>query len=316
MTWLGLVAGYALDLAFGDPRRWHPVAGYGRLAGGLEKAVYAPDRLRGTAFAVAAVGVPVAAACLAPRRPAARFVLTALATWSVLGGRSLAREGFRLADELSCGDLTAARKRLPNLCGRDPSSLGGEAIARAGVESLAENTSDAVVGPLFWGALLGLPGLVGYRAANTLDAMVGHKSPRYERFGTAAARLDDFANLVPSRLTAALTALLAPVVGGSARGAWSTWLRDGIRHPSPNSGQCEAAFAGALGVRLGGTNVYSGRTETRPELGTGPRPGAADLRRAARLSTLVGLAALVLTAAASKALSRRLSSHGRSRRPA
>jgi adenosylcobinamide-phosphate synthase len=240
------------------------------------------------------------------------LVLTALATWSVLGGRSLAREGLRLADELAAGDLVSARRRLPHLCGRDPSSLDTEGIARAGVESLAENTSDAVVGPLVWGALLGLPGLVGYRAVNTLDAMVGHKSPRYERFGSAAARLDDAANLMPSRLTAALTALLAPVVGGSARRAWTTWIRDGARHPSPNSGQCEAAFAGALGVRLGGTNVYSGRTETRPELGTGPRPGAADLRRAARLSTLVGLGALAITAAAARSLSRWTYSHGSS----
>jgi adenosylcobinamide-phosphate synthase len=311
MTWVGLVAGYALDLAFGDPRRFHPVAGYGRLAGGLEKAVYAPDRLRGTIFTVTAVGAPVLAACLAaPRRPAARFALTALATWSVLGGRSLAREGHLLADELACGDLAAARRRLPSLCGRDPSSLDTEGVARAGVESLAENTSDAVVGPLFWGALLGLPGLVGYRAVNTLDAMVGHRSPRYQHFGTAAARLDDFANLVPSRLTAVLTALLAPAVGGSRRRAWSTWRRDGARHPSPNSGQCEAAFAGALSVRLGGTNTYSGRAETRPDLGSGPRPGAADLRRAVRLSTLVGLGALVLTAAASRSLSRWMSSHG------
>jgi adenosylcobinamide-phosphate synthase len=251
------------------------------------------------------VGVPVAAAAfLAPRRPSARFALTALTTWTVLGGRSLAREGMALADELAAGDLPAGRRRLPNLCGRDPSHLDASGLARAGVESLAENTSDAVVGPLVWGALLGLPGLVGYRAINTLDAMVGHRSARYERFGSAAARLDDAANLMPSRLTAALTAAMAPLVGGSSRRAWRTWLRDGHRHPSPNSGQCEAAFAGALSVRLGGTNVYSGRTETRPELGTGPRPAAADLRRAARLSALVGLGALALTAAASRSLSR------------
>jgi len=313
VSWAGLLAGYALDLIVGDPRRWHPVAGYGRLAGGLERAIYAPDRLRGTAFTTIAVGVPVAAAaCLAPRRPWARFALTAVTTWTVLGGRSLAREGMALADELAAGDLPAARRRLPHLCGRDPSHLGASGMARAGVESLAENTSDAVVGPLVWGAILGLPGLIGYRAINTLDAMVGHRSARYERFGTAAARLDDAANLIPSRLTAVLAAALAPLVGGSSRRAWRTWLRDGHRHPSPNSGQCEAAFAGALGVRLGGTNVYSGRTETRPELGTGPRPGAADLRRAARLSHFVGLGAVALAAAASRSLSRRPSSHGRS----
>jgi adenosylcobinamide-phosphate synthase len=198
-----------------------------------------------------------------------------------------------MAADLSHGDdLAAARTRLPHLCGRDPEALDRAEIVRATVESVAENTSDAQVAPLFWGAVAGLPGLVGYRAVNTLDAMVGHRSPRYQRFGTASARLDDLANLAPSRLTALLTTATAPLVGASAGGALMGWLRFGHKHPSPNSGQCEAAMAGALSLRLGGRNVYRGRVEVRPTMGTGRRPEVADIRRAARLSGAVSVAAL------------------------
>ena len=201
-----------------------------------------------------------------------------------------------MAGALEAGDLAAARQRLPNLCGRDPAALDASELARATVESVAENTSDAVVAPLLWGAVGGLPGLVGYRAINTLDAMVGHRNARYARFGTAAARADDLANLVPSRLTAALMAAGSPLVGGSIPRTGWVWFRDGMRHPSPNAGQCEAAMAGALDVRLGGTNVYFGREERRPYLGSGRPPQAADARRASRLASAVGLAAAVLGA--------------------
>jgi adenosylcobinamide-phosphate synthase len=175
--------------------------------------------------------------------------------------------------------------------------LDEKELARATVESVAENTSDAVVAPLFWGAIGGLPGLVAYRAINTLDAVVGHRSARYRRFGTVSARLDDLANLVPSRLTAALTVPAAPVVGGSPLRTLRVWLRDGARHPSPNSGQCEASTAGALDVRLGGRNIYGSRVEHRPSLGDGGPPSAEDIRRATRLSTVVGAGALALAAA-------------------
>jgi len=141
-----------------------------------------------------------------------------------------------------------------------------------------------VVAPLFWGAVAGLPGLVGYRAVNTLDAMVGHRTLRYAEFGTAAARADDVANLVPSRLTALAFVAGAPLVGGSRRQASWIWFRDGHRHPSPNAGQCEAAMAGALDVRLGGRNVYFGQAEDRPTLGDGRPPEATDIYRAVRLS--------------------------------
>jgi len=294
----GLVGGAALDALLGDPRRWHPVAGYGRFAGWLERRMYADDVLAGARFTAVAVGVPVLTAVAVDRltrhRPVLRGALLAAATWSALGGSSLRREAVAMSDSLAAGDLAAARDRLPHLCGRDPSALEEKELARATVESVAENTSDAVVGPLFWGAVAGLPGVVGYRAVNTLDAMVGHRSARYARFGTASARLDDIANVVPARLTAALTVLAAPIVGGSPRRALRTWMRDGSRHPSPNAGQCEAAAAGALGVRLGGRNVYGSRVEERPHLGAGPPPSTVDIRRAARLSAAVGLGALAV----------------------
>jgi adenosylcobinamide-phosphate synthase len=301
----GLAIGYALDAALGDPRRLHPVAGYGRAAGALERRLYRPDRAAGTAYTAVAVGVPVlvgVAATAATRgRPLTRTALVAAATWTVLGGRTLRHEATVLGRSLRKGDLPAARGRLSHLCGRDPSMLDEPELVRATVESVAENTSDAVVAPLLWGAVAGLPGLLGYRAANTLDAMVGHRSERYAQFGTSAARLDDLLNLVPSRLTGLLTVAAAPIVHGDRTRAWRVWRRDRNDHPSPNAGQCEAAMAGALGVRLGGRNVYHGRCETRPFLGDGPRPEARHIRRATRLSTAVGIAALGVAALATVA---------------
>ncbi|MFG3707948.1 cobalamin biosynthesis protein [Micromonospora sp. NPDC047670] len=314
-TAAGLVAGYALDALLGDPRRYHPVAGFGRAAGALERRIHRPDRGAGAAFAALAVGAPVllgAAATLATRhRPVARAVLVAAGTWTVLGGRTLRHEATVMGRALRDGDLPAARQRLGHLCGRDPSALDEPELARATVESVAENTSDAVVAPLVWGAVAGLPGLLGYRAANTLDAMVGHRSPRYARFGTPAARLDDLLNLVPARLTGLLTVAVAPTAHGDRERAWRVWRRDRNDHPSPNAGQCEAAMAGALGVRLGGRNVYFGRSEVRPFLGDGPRPEARHLERAARISGTVGLAALGLAAAYPLTVGRLVTAMGR-----
>jgi adenosylcobinamide-phosphate synthase len=309
---VGLLVGYGLDAAFGDPRRFHPVAGFGTAAGALERRLYAPNRRSGAVFAAVAVGAPVlagvAASVLTRRQPVARAALVAAATWTVLGGRTLRREAGIMAGHLEQADLAAARGRLNHLCGRDPSTLDEPELARATVESVAENTSDAVVAPLFWGAVAGLPGLLGYRAANTLDAMVGHRSARYARFGTPAARLDDVLNLLPARLTGLLTIAVAPLAGGKRAETLRVWRRDRNDHPSPNAGQCESAMAGALGVRLGGRNVYFGRSETRPFLGDGPKPGAAQVRGAARISGAVGLAAVGLAAvglAAGVALLRR-----------
>jgi adenosylcobinamide-phosphate synthase len=229
-------------------------------------------------------------------RPLASVALTGAATWAVLGGTSLSRHGAALAAELTDGDLVAARSRLPSLCGRDPAVLDADGMTRAGTESMAENTSDAVVAPLLWGAVAGVPGLLGYRAVNTLDAMVGYRSPRYRRFGWAAARLDDLVNLLPSRVAALLFAGLAPTVGGSPAAALAAWRRDASAHPSPNAGPVEAAVAGALGVGLGGRTVYPHGVEERPRLGAGRAPSPVDLHRAARLSRLVGWAAAGLAA--------------------
>jgi adenosylcobinamide-phosphate synthase len=288
----GLLAGVALDALTGDPRRGHPVAAFGRAAGALERLVYGDSKGRGALFAgvcvLGAAGLGVAA-----RRGT---LPVAAATWSVLGGTSLVREGRAMGESLEAGDVEAARRRLPHLCGRDPGALGPEELTRATVESIAENTSDAAVAPLLWGAVLGVPGLLGYRAVNTLDAMVGHRSPRYANFGWAAARTDDVANWVPARLTGLLTVACAPLVGGSPRAAYRVLRRYGGRHPSPNAGRCEAAFAGALGVRLGGVNVYGSRVEHRPELGDGRAPEPEDIRRAVRLSRAVTLAAAALAA--------------------
>jgi adenosylcobinamide-phosphate synthase len=265
----------------------------------LERRIWSDDRNRGVLFTAVSVGAPVLAAALLDRRFSgrARFVAVAVATWAALGARSLRAEGEAVSRHLAGGDLPAARQQLTHLVGRDTSVLAADEIARAAVESIAENSCDAIVAPLLWGAVAGVPGLVGYRAVNTLDAMVGYRSPRYERFGWASARLDDAANLVPARVTAALVAAAALATGDDAVGAIRTARSDGHRHPSPNSGYAEAAFAGALGRRLGGRNVYDGRIEQRPTMGAGTAVVVDDLARATRLSGAVTVAAAVLAAA-------------------
>lgn len=296
---VGIALGVLADRIIGDPRKHHPVAWFGTWAGKLEKQTYADSVQAGAVHVVACVA-PVAAAAVvvervSRRHPVTHALSTAVVTWAVVGARSLAREGDLMADRLEDDDLEGARARLGNLCGRDPAGLDEPELARAAVESMAENTADAAVASIFWGALLGIPGLVTHRCLNTLDAMVGHLNDRYRHFGTAAARLDDVADLVPARLTGAIACLLAPAVGGRTSRAWRIMLRDGARHPSPNGGWCESAWAGALGVQLGGTNVYFSRTEQRDLLGDGPRPRARELRRAARL---VGLVTATATATA------------------
>jgi adenosylcobinamide-phosphate synthase len=309
----GLLAGVVLDSLLGDPRRGHPVAGFGRAAAALERRAYADDRTRGALYTTACVLLAAAPAAAASRltrhHPLARGTAVAITVWAVTGGRSLRSEAGKTVAALDQHDLAAARAQLSSLCSRDPAQLGPKEIARAVVESVAENTSDAVVGPLVWGALAGLPGLAVYRAVNTLDAMVGYTSPRYTRFGWASARLDDVLNWAPARLTAAVTAALAaacaPLANGDRARAWHTARRDGGHHPSPNAGRPEAAFAGALGLRLGGSSQYHGVTEHRPELGDGRPPEPADVRRAQRLCLAVTLTAAALTAAAAAALPQR-----------
>lgn len=289
----GLALGFAADRLLGDPRRWHPVAGFGRLGVGLERLLWRDSRAAGATYVVVLVGGATGLGLLLERvrRPLPHTLLVALATWAVLGGRSLDREAAAIQELVASGDLDAARTRLQNLVGRDTTRLEESEIVRAATESLAENTSDAVVSSLVWGAVAGMPGLLGHRAANTLDAMVGHRSARYRRFGWAAARLDDLLNLPGSRLSA----LLAVLAGPDRAGALRAWRRDAATHPSPNAGPVEAAFAGALGVRLGGRNVYGPPgdrwAEERAVMGDGRPPAVADLARARRLALAVDLGA-------------------------
>jgi adenosylcobinamide-phosphate synthase len=302
MSGAALLAGYAADLAAGDPSRWHPVAGFGTAASTLEQAAYAPTRTRGMLVSgVLVIAAAAGAEALARRsRPVA---LTAV-TWAALGGRSLRREALHLADLIERGDLAAARIALRALCGRDAEALDAAGLSRAVVESVAENTSDAVVGALVWGALGGPGGVAAYRAANTLDAMFGHRSERYAEFGWFAAKLDDAMNWPAARLSAALTCAAAGAVGGSPGATLATVWRDGAAHPSPNAGLIEAAFAGALQVRLGGPLAYAAQVESRPRLGAGRAPVETDIRRATRLSLVVSIAAALTCAAFRAGVSR------------
>lgn len=295
---LGIALGHLADRRLGDPRRGHPVAIFGSAAAALERRTYADSRARGLLHLILLVGTAAGGGLGQELRtrdhPVAHTLVTAAATWTVLGGTSLALEARAVHDLLADDDLPGARQRLTHLVGRDTSVLDEAGISRAVVESVAENTSDAVVAPLVWGALLGVPGLMGYRAANTLDAMVGHRGDRYGRFGWASARFDDLLNLPGARLSGLLAAALAPTVGGRPSAALQAWRRDARRHPSPNAGVVEAAFAGALGVRLGGRNHYAHGTEDRVVLGDGPPPDRADIDRAVRLADAVGTGAVVV----------------------
>jgi adenosylcobinamide-phosphate synthase len=297
----GLIGGVVADALFGDPARGHPVALFGRLMTALEQRVYADRAATGTGYAVSGLllgaGPLLVAARLTRGSSAGRAAITAATVWAAIASKSLCAAARQIGTALDAGDLARARDALPSLCGRDPQDLDHAQITRAVVESVAENTSDAIVAPLMWGALAGPAGLSGYRAVNTLDAMVGHHSPRYEHFGRTSARLDDVANWVPARVTALLAAACSPTVRGRPGPTWQAARRYGPLHPSPNAGWCEAAFAGALGVRLGGVLSYSGRTEHRPEIGIGRPPQTADIQRAIRLSRAITTSATVAAAA-------------------
>ncbi len=292
----GLALGFALDRLLGDPRRGHPVALFGQAALRLERHTYADSVAAGAAHLLLLAGTVTTAGWLAERatrtHPLARLALTAATTWAVLGGRSLEDEARAVAGHLEAGDLDAAREQVTHLVSRDPQALDEAGVTRATIESVAENTSDAVVAPLVWGALAGVPGLVAHRAINTLDAMVGYRNERYVRFGKVTARTDDLVNWLPARIGAALAA-------GASGPAWRAIRRDAPAHPSPNGGRIEAAFAGALGIRLGGSNVYGGRVEDRGELGDGRAARAGDVTRAIRLARRVQVGALALAVAAS-----------------
>lgn len=280
MSGLGAAVGAGIDAVVGEPPlAWHPVAKFGSAMIAVERHTYSDARSAGVLHLSIGVGAALAVGC-GTRRLLGPFLATAAATALASAGRMLDGEALGIAGHLSADDLPAAREALCALAGRTPDDLDESEIARAVIESVAENSVDAVVSSLVWGLVGGAPAVLAHRATNTLDAMVGHHSERYEHFGWASARLDDVLNFAPARLAAAAVAACRP---GAAKLVRETIRRDAHQHPSPNGGVIEAAYAAALGVRLGGINRYGDETEDRGTLGDGRAPMAADIRAAVAL---------------------------------
>ncbi len=297
----GAAAGLFADRALGEPpERVHPVAMFGRAMASLEGAMWSDRRGRGAWFALlgSATGLGVGILALEVARSAAygtwgasrgedrasaaaTLLATASATAIACAGRCLWQTALDVSRAARCGDLPGALLQLRALVGRDSTGFGTGDVARAVVESVAENTVDAIVAPALWAAGGGAAGALAYRAVNTLDSMVGHHSERYESFGWASARIDDVAGYVPARVTALLVACARPL---RARAVLEAVRIDARRHPSPNSGVAEASFAAALGLSLGGSVRYGERTEQRPPLGNGRPADLGDIERAVQLS--------------------------------
>lgn len=285
---LMMLVALALDLALGWPnwlfaRIGHPVTWLGRLITGLEARLNRPGpsrRLRGVATAlivIAAAALPAEAVQAALPGGWAGLLIGGVLAWPLVALRSMHDHVVAVARPLMAGDLGAARHAVSMIVGRDPAQLDQPGVARAALESLAENSSDGIIAPLFWGVVAGLPGIAAYKAINTLDSMIGHRTARYEEFGWASARIDDLANLAPARLSGLLFSLAA---GRDAGRALTVMARDARAHRSPNAGWPEAAMAGALGIRLSGPRVYGDRVAPEPWLnGTAPDPGPQDLAR-------------------------------------
>lgn len=285
-----MLVAMAVDAALGWPDRLftrigHPVTWIGALIAALDRQWNREEdrparrRAAGVLCVLATVGAAaLPALALQALMPGGwvGMVLTGLLAWPLLALHSLDEHVAAVARPLAQGDLPAARIAVARIVGRDPARLDEAGVARAALESLAENASDGVVAPLFWGLLLGLPGIAAYKAINTLDSMIGHRTPRHEAFGWVAARLDDAVNLIPARVTALTLALASP----RPRAALATVRRDARRHRSPNAGWPEAAMAGGLGIRLSGPRVYAGGIHDEPWVNAqAPDPGASDINR-------------------------------------
>lgn len=275
-----LVAGIVLDLLLGETRRWHPLVGFGNLAGVIERRLNRGQaRLARGGLAWALAVLPLSLLFLALADVAGLW-LHAVLLYFCIGLRSLRDHTLPIYQALCAGDLAQARALTARIVSRDTANADESDLAKASAESLLENGNDAVFGTLFWFVLLGGPGAVLFRLANTLDAMWGYRSERFNLFGRCAARLDDVLNYLPARLTALSYVLLAGA--GRAR-AWRCWRTQAPAWSSPNAGPVMASGAGALGVSLGGAAVYDGEVEQRPPLGTGPAACAGDILRAWRL---------------------------------
>ena len=276
---LSCLAGVGLDVVLGEPRRGHPLVLFGQLADRLEAHFNGPDgrgwRSHGVTAWCLAVLPLTALAWLLSLLPGVGWVVEVLLLYIALGLRSLGEHLVPVALALRQGDLAEARRRVGFIVSRDTGSLDEQGVARAATESALENGSDAVFAALFWFAIAGAPGVVLYRLSNTLDAMWGYRNPRFERFGWAAARIDDLLNYLPARLVALTYAVL-----GQTRRAWACWRRQAPQWDSPNAGPVMTAGAGALGLSLGGPAIYHGELHDRPTLGEGEAPTARDIERA------------------------------------
>ena len=273
---LAALGGVLLDRLLGETRRWHPLVGFGNLAAALESRLNRRSLPSGLLAWLLAVGPWVALA--AWLRPLAPFACDVVLLYFALGAQSLCEHAEAIAKPLQDGRLDEARQRVGWIVSRETGQLDETGVAKAGVESVLENGNDAIFGTLFWFALLGGPGALLFRLANTLDAMWGYRTERYNLFGRVAARTDDLLNWLPARLTALSYALL-----GHTRTAFNCWRTQAPGWDSPNAGPVMAAGAGSLGIALGGAAIYHGHEEIRPPLGQGPAPVAADLRRAIAL---------------------------------
>jgi adenosylcobinamide-phosphate synthase len=268
VTTIALVLGAMLDLLLGDPQ-WlpHPIRGIGLLINGLERLLrkLPNERAAGCLLVVAALIIVITVTTTTIRF--AGLIAAVYWVFTCLAVRSLDTESNNVVRALRAGDLDRARILVGRLVGRDTENLSKEDVIRAVFETVAENMSDAIVAPLFYLSIFGIPGMVAYKAVNTMDSMVGYKNDRYIRFGWAAARFDDVANYIPARITAGLIVFSAALIRLQWRSAIRVILRDARLQPSPNAGYPEAALAGVLGVRLGGLNYYFGRPVQKPYLG-------------------------------------------------
>lgn len=305
---IAMAAGFGLDLLFGDPA-WlpHPVVLMGRCITALEKRLRRcfPQTPKGElwAGAVLAALLPLGTlavsggACLLAARLHPLLGLGLQSFWcgQALAVKGLASESRAVYRQLATGDLPAARKAVSRIVGRDTQSLSAEGVTKAAVETVAENFSDGVAAPLLYMLLGGAPLALTYKAINTMDSMLGYKNEKYLYFGRAAAKLDDAANFLPSRLAALLWIAASGLTGGSVSGAWRIWRRDRRKHASPNSAQTESACAGALGVQLAGPAYYFGMLYEKPTIGDALRPiEAEDILRANRTMYAASVLALCL----------------------
>ncbi len=297
----GVATGLVADALMGEPpARWHPVARFGSAMEWADRRWWRDSRATGVVYAASGIGTGIASGAMLGRL-LSPFGSTAGAVALASGGRSLRQAAADVATALGHDDVEGARERLRALVGRQTGDLDAHDVARAAVESVAENTTDAVVATAWWGALGGAPGALGHRAGNTLDAMVGYRNERYRRFGWAAARADDVGAWPAARLTVVLVGLVRPT---RIPAIWRAVRDSAGRHPSPNAGVSEAAVAGALGLRLGGANRYGDGIEVRPFLGHGRAPGPGDIVRVVRLQRDVTLALAALAAAGAWCLAR------------